>query len=101
MLTSLSRRLDVRHRPVWLLRPRMLCLLLVVELTAAGLVVTGLVVSPPGIGPLLGAAGLAALGIAHTELATGIERVRRRVAQSSYFDVSSVWTFAAALLLPA
>ncbi|MBW0102681.1 diguanylate cyclase [Pseudonocardia sp. KRD291] len=100
MLTSLRRWLDVRRWPVWLLRPRMLCLLLVVELAAAGLVVTGLVVSPPGPMPILGAAGLAVLGIAHTELATGIERVRRRVARSSYFDLSSVWTFAAALLLP-
>ena len=41
------------------------------------------------------------LSVAHTELATGIERARRRVAQSSYFDLSSVWTFAGALLLPA
>jgi diguanylate cyclase (GGDEF)-like protein len=43
---------------------------------------------------------LAVLSVAHTELATGIERGRRRVAQSSYFDLSSVWTFAGALLLP-
>ena len=47
------------------------------------------------------AALLAVLSVAHTELATGIERARRRVAQSSYFDLSSVWTFAGALLLPA
>ena len=46
------------------------------------------------------AALLAVLSVAHTELATGIERARRRVAQSSYFDLSSVWTFAGALLLP-
>lgn len=43
---------------------------------------------------------LVAMSVVHTELATGIERVRRRVAASSYFDLSSVWTFAAALLLP-
>jgi diguanylate cyclase (GGDEF)-like protein len=46
------------------------------------------------------AALLTTLSIVHTMLATGIERVRRRVAASSYFDLSSVWTFAAALLLP-
>lgn len=40
------------------------------------------------------------LSIVHTELATGIERIRRRTAETSYFDLSSVWTFAAALLLP-
>jgi diguanylate cyclase (GGDEF)-like protein len=46
------------------------------------------------------AALLIVLSVVHTELATGIERVRRRVAASSYFDLSSVWTFAAAMLLP-
>jgi diguanylate cyclase (GGDEF)-like protein len=46
------------------------------------------------------AALLAVLSVAHTELAIGIERTRRRVAQTSYFDLSSVWTFAAALLMP-
>ena len=101
VLRSLARGLALGQWPVWLLRPRMLVLLVVVEAAAAGLVSVELVWSPPEPTVLLGAAGLAALGIAHTELATGIERVRRRVAHSSYFDLSSVWTFAAALLLPA
>ncbi|MDN5915453.1 MAG: GGDEF domain-containing protein [Pseudonocardia sp.] len=101
MTTSVSGWLDVRRWPVWSLPPRTVCLLLAVELAAAGLVVAGLVVAPPGLTPVLGAAGLAVLGILHTELATGIERVRRRVAHSSYFDLSSVWTFTAALLVPA
>ena len=43
---------------------------------------------------------LVLLSVVHTELATGIERIRRRTAETSYFDLSSVWTFAAALLLP-
>ncbi|ODU01567.1 MAG: hypothetical protein ABS81_20365 [Pseudonocardia sp. SCN 72-86] len=43
---------------------------------------------------------LLVLGMVHIEAATGIERVRRRVAAAAYFDLSSVWTFAAALLLP-
>ncbi|SHK84094.1 diguanylate cyclase (GGDEF) domain-containing protein [Pseudonocardia thermophila] len=43
---------------------------------------------------------LVALSVVHTELATGIERVRRRIGATSYFDLSSVWTFAAAMLLP-
>ncbi|RZT85270.1 diguanylate cyclase (GGDEF)-like protein [Pseudonocardia sediminis] len=100
-MTATTRRLDVRRWPVWALRPRMLVLLLLVDLAAAGLVSAGLVLFPPGRTEVLGAVGLAVLGIVHTELATGIERVRRRVAHSSYFDLSSVWTFAAALLLPA
>ncbi|NMH96466.1 sensor domain-containing diguanylate cyclase [Pseudonocardia acidicola] len=43
---------------------------------------------------------LVLFGLIHIEVATGIERVRRRVAGTSYFDLSSVWTFAAAVLLP-
>lgn len=49
---------------------------------------------------VLMAAAVAALSVVHTELATGIERIRRRAAETSYFDLSSVWTFAAAMLLP-
>ncbi|MET0191505.1 MAG: GGDEF domain-containing protein [Pseudonocardia sediminis] len=36
----------------------------------------------------------------HAELSIGAERVRRRIAETRYVDLSSVWTFAAALLLP-
>ena len=36
----------------------------------------------------------------HAELSIGAERVRRRIAETRYIDLSSVWTFAAALLLP-
>jgi diguanylate cyclase (GGDEF)-like protein len=70
-----------------------------VELTAAVVVI--LTIDGPPTSSAIGlAALLAGLSVAHTELATGIERTRRRVAQTSYFDLSSVWTFAAALLLP-
>lgn len=46
-------------------------------------------------------AGLALVGVGHTEVARTVERLRRRVADTTYYDLSSVWTFAAALLLPA
>jgi len=46
------------------------------------------------------AGALALLGLVHTEIATKVERMRRRVSDTSYFDLSSVWTFAGALLLP-
>ena len=36
----------------------------------------------------------------HTEIASKVERMRRRVSDTSYYDLSSVWTFSAALLLP-
>jgi diguanylate cyclase (GGDEF)-like protein len=43
---------------------------------------------------------LVVVGIVHTEIALGAERARRRVTPSPHVDLSSVWTFAAALLLP-
>ena len=96
-----ARTRGVRAWPVWSLPGRMLVLLTVVELAAVAPVAAGLVAAPPTSLQWLGAVGIAAIGVLHTELATGIERVRRRVADSSYFDLSSVWTFAGAVLLPA
>ncbi|WP_344019019.1 GGDEF domain-containing protein [Pseudonocardia kongjuensis] len=97
-----ERRRHPRCPTLELPRP-MLLVLLTVELLTVVLVVGGLVALPAdrstGLAAL-GALGLIALGVVHTELATGIERVRRRVAHASYFDLSSVWTFAGALLLP-
>jgi diguanylate cyclase (GGDEF)-like protein len=45
-------------------------------------------------------AALAVVGVLHTEIALRVERARRRVTPSPHIDLSSVWTFAAALLLP-
>jgi diguanylate cyclase (GGDEF)-like protein len=44
-------------------------------------------------------AALAAVGVLHTEIALRVERARRRVTPSPHIDLSSVWTFAAALLV--
>ena len=83
---------------LWRLPAKVVAVVLAVEVGALALVVAGASV------PTLPDAGLAAflalLSVVHTELATGIERARRRAAETSYFDLSSVWTFAAALLLP-
>ncbi len=81
------------------LPPRALAWVLGVEL-AAVTAVTATAAAPPAPAMVGLAALLALLSVTHTELATGIERNRRRVAQTSYFDLSSVWTFAGALLLP-
>ncbi|MFC4948316.1 sensor domain-containing diguanylate cyclase [Pseudonocardia sp. GCM10023141] len=84
---------------LWRLPVPAVAAVIAVEAAAIGVVVLA------GRAPLSSAQiGLAVfltlLSIVHTELATGIERVRRRTAETSYFDLSSVWTFAAALLLP-
>lgn len=80
--------------------PRLAVLaVLIVEAAAVASVVVG----TPSL-PTVGQTGLmvllTVLSVVHTEIATGIERIRRRVCVASYFDLSSVWTFAAALLLP-
>jgi diguanylate cyclase (GGDEF)-like protein len=73
-------------------------MVLAVEVVAVASVL--LSISTPAPGQVALAAFLVLLSLVHTELATGIERIRRRAAESSYFDLSSVWTFAAAVLLP-
>ncbi|MCO1655975.1 GGDEF domain-containing protein [Pseudonocardia humida] len=88
-------------RPGWSLRqlPRSaVALVLAVQLAAVVLVVSAVGTTDwdrAGLAALIGA-----LSLAHTELAIGIERARRRATETSYSDLSSVWTFAAAALLP-
>jgi diguanylate cyclase (GGDEF)-like protein len=93
---------DPAHWELWRLPRRAVFVVLAVEAVAVVAVVahwTG----PDGdalTGDALAlAAFLTLLSVVHTEIATGIERIRRRAAETSYFDLSSVWTFAAALLL--
>jgi diguanylate cyclase (GGDEF)-like protein len=83
---------------LWRLPVRAVVTVLAVEVAAAVFVAVNLDPTAPASVGL--AAFLVLLSLVHTELATGIERVRRRTAETSYFDLSSVWTFAAALLLP-
>jgi diguanylate cyclase (GGDEF)-like protein len=83
---------------LWSLPRAAIALVLAVEAAAVGSVAAN-AATPTGEA-LVVAGFLTLLSVVHTELATGIERVRRRVAETSYFDLSSVWTFAAALLLP-
>jgi diguanylate cyclase (GGDEF)-like protein len=46
------------------------------------------------------AATILGLGLVQAEIVAGVERVRRRIGEALHVDLSSVWTFAAALLLP-
>jgi diguanylate cyclase (GGDEF)-like protein len=85
---------------VWALPLRVLTSLLVVELTALGLFFLDLSHGVLSRSALIDAALLAALGVAHTEIAVGLERLRRRATDTPHVDLSSVWTFAGAILLP-
>jgi diguanylate cyclase (GGDEF)-like protein len=90
------------HRwQVWRLPPLLLCAVLLVDAAAATLLIGGLLSRPfPGASGLWPAAALCVLGVVYTEVAAGVERERRRLGDASHVDLSSVWTFAAALLVP-
>jgi diguanylate cyclase (GGDEF)-like protein len=93
---------DASASPGWPLRrlpARAVAAVLAVEAAAVALVAVS-VTTVPRLPDMLLAAAVAGFSVVHTEIATGIERIRRRTAETSYFDLSSVWTFAAALLLP-
>lgn len=91
----------IRRWPLWELSHRLTVSVLVVEATTIGLVVAFAVRTPaPDALQLLQSGILAALGILHTEAAIGVERIRRRVMVGNHANLSSVWTFAGALVLP-
>lgn len=95
-----------RPRPqnwaIWSIPRRLFGALLLVEVLAVAVVVLDGSLWPPDVteARLWTAAVLVTAGILHTEAALGVERMRRRVDQTAHLDLSSVWTFAAALLLP-
>ena len=91
---------NVGQWEVWQVPGRVLAAILLVEGSAAavvGIQAAGLRPQPQDLA-LMGA--LVVLGAVHTAVAGTVERMRRRVSDTSYYDLSSVWTFAAALLLP-
>jgi diguanylate cyclase (GGDEF)-like protein len=91
----------VRRWPMWETPRRLLMALLVVEATSLGLVVAVAAgMPPPDVAQMLQTGVLVALGLAHTEIALAVERIRRRVTTGNHTDLSSVWTFAGALVLP-
>jgi diguanylate cyclase (GGDEF)-like protein len=91
----------IRRWPLWEVPHRLAISVLLVEATAIGLVVVVAVRMPLPDGiQLLRALLLAGLGLLHTEIALGVERIRRRVMVGNHANLSSVWTFAGALVLP-
>jgi diguanylate cyclase (GGDEF)-like protein len=85
---------------VWALPARVLTSVLLVELTAFGLFLLDASRGSFTQSALFGTLMLSVLGVLHTEIAVGLERLRRQVADTPHGDLSSVWTFAAAVLLP-
>jgi diguanylate cyclase (GGDEF)-like protein len=73
---------------------------LLVEFTALALVLAQVSTLQLDRRIIVAAVVICGLGMAHTEIALRVERVRRRITDTPYVDFSSVWTFAAAVLLP-
>jgi diguanylate cyclase (GGDEF)-like protein len=94
--------IGVTRWSVWTLPFPVLAVILAVEFLAVGTLATAvpgdLAELPPNWSVVL--AVLVAAGIVSTEASLGVERVRRRSDESPHIDLSSVWTFAAAALLP-
>jgi diguanylate cyclase (GGDEF)-like protein len=85
---------------IWSIPRRLVAPVLLVELTAV--VLTAFAVSPAEFdrSSITFGAMLCAFGIMHSEVAMRVERTRRRIAETLHVDLSSVWTFAGAVLLP-
>src|SRR3954454_16600972 len=100
----LSRRNPValRRWSVWSLPRRVLVPIVLVEVVAIALVVLEVWLAGPA--PPAGWActllGLALAGVRSTEACLGVERRRRIDTGSPHIDLSSVWIFAGAALLP-
>ena len=94
--------IGVTRWAVWALPFPVLAVILAVEFLAAGTLATAL---PRHVGALpdnwaVVVGVLVAAGIVSTEASLGVERVRHRSDQTPHIDLSSVWAFAAAALLP-
>lgn len=86
---------------VWSLPGAVLAIVLAVDLVAVATVAAGLLRGtelPVGWVPTL--AVLLAAGLVSTEATIGVERLRHRSDEIPHIDLSSVWAFAAAALLP-
>ncbi len=94
--------LRIRRWPVWRQSARILGLVLSVELATAA--VTAALLDrglSPSVPQLTVAAVLVVAGVVHAEWLLEVERARRRIAQRNNVDLTSVWTFAGVLVLPA
>jgi diguanylate cyclase (GGDEF)-like protein len=85
---------------LWTIPTRLLGPVLLVELTAIALTVLSITPADLDHRSIALAAMVCGFGVAHSEIALRVERIRRRVTETLHVDLSSVWTFAGALLLP-
>lgn len=89
-----------RRWELWTLRPSLLTYVLTVEVVALGTTVAMLSHQRIGSADLLRLGALVALGLGKEELTRHVERMRRRYSDTPHQNMTSVWTLAAALVLP-
>jgi diguanylate cyclase (GGDEF)-like protein len=85
---------------IWGIPRRLVAPVLLVELTAVVLTVFAVTPAEFDRTSIMFGSMLCAFGIMHSEVAMRVERTRRRIAETLHVDLSSVWTFAGAVLLP-
>ncbi len=101
--SRLDRSFDVLRVPrwgLWTCPPAVLTAVLTIELAALLLVLVSRPALLPSASQLVTAGALLGLGAVHSEISLHVERIRRRVSDAVHVDLVSVWTFAAAILLP-
>ncbi len=90
----------MRRWELWTLKPGLMAYALTVQAVALGVTIALISHSTIGSGDLLMSAAIIVLGLAKEELTRHIERMRRRFSDTPHQNMTSVWTFAAAVLLP-
>lgn len=96
----------VRAWPMWESPPAALALIVSASLVSVGLVILGLATNAYPVERWSLAALITAMAVVHTEVVIGTEQIRKRTFNTrptdiGHIDLTSVWTFAAALTLPA
>lgn len=85
---------------LWSQRPRVIAYCLTSDACAAAVTAFLFVKGPVTARDGVVLAALATLGLLQAELSRGVERMRRRVSRVAHINMTSVWTFAAVLMLP-
>src|SRR4051794_32750342 len=80
---------DVTHWALWALPGRVAAFVLLVDVAALGVVPVELIQTGWITNDLLRAAVLIAVGVLHTEIAVGVERVRRQPSGTLHVDLTS------------
>ncbi|MCX6465324.1 MAG: GGDEF domain-containing protein [Pseudonocardiales bacterium] len=102
MSRSRGNPFEGRARHIRALPSRVVTFLVGVEVLAVAAVLVAVATSPPTVlaNTLASGIGLLVAAVLHTEASLGVERTRHRMEATPHADLSSVWTFAGALILP-